>query len=118
MRKLLIPVIASWLLVACGRANLTCPFSTTLESLVTCIRDQMPQNGSNGYVAPTSSQRADWRTVVNQMLQGSCDFAVPASLNGIVQARTFTDMGNGRKYRLLMEVLDQNSDGSAPLRAD
>lgn len=121
MRKLFIPVVSSLLLVACGdsafmipeiaKADLTCPSSTTLESLVTCIRTQIPQSGSNGYVAPTSTQRADWRTVVNQILQGSCDFAVPASLNGIVQVRTFTDTGNGRNYCLLMEVLNQNGNG-------
>ena len=111
MRKLFIPVAGSLLLVACGRADLTCSSSTTLESLVTCIRDQMPQSGSNGYVAPTPSERADWRTVVNQMLQGSCDFAVPASLNGLVQVKTFTDTSNGRNYCLLMEVLDQDANG-------
>ena len=121
MRKLFIPVVSSLLLVACGhsafripeiaKADLTCPSSMTLESLVTCIRAQMPQSGSNGYVAPTPTQRADWRTVVNQMLQGSCDFAVPASLNGIVQVKTFMDTGNGRNYCLLMEVLDQNGNG-------
>jgi hypothetical protein len=76
-----------------------------------CIRTQMPQSGSNGFVAPTPMQRADWRTVVNQILQGSCDFAVPASLNDIVQVKTFTDTGNGRNYCLLMEVLDQNGNG-------
>ena len=92
MRKLFIPVVGSLLLVGCN-AKLTCPSSTILESLVTCIRTQMPQSGSNGYVAPTSTQRADWRTVVNQMLQGSCDFAVPASLNGTVQVRTSTVVG-------------------------
>jgi hypothetical protein len=40
------------------------------------------------------------------MLQGLCDFAVPVSLNGIVQVRTFTD--HGRSYCLLMEVRNQN----------
>jgi hypothetical protein len=83
----------------------------TLESLVRCIRAQMPQSGSNGYVAPTPTQRADWQTVVDQMLQGLCDFAVPASIYGIVQVRTFTDTGNGRSYCLLMEVLDQDGNG-------
>jgi hypothetical protein len=121
MCKRLITVAGSLLLVACvhsgvmireiARADLTCPSSTTLESLVMCLRNQMPQSESNGYVVPTSTQRADWRTVVNQMLQGSCDFAVPASLNGIVQVKTFTDTGNGRNYCLLMEVLDQNGNG-------
>jgi hypothetical protein len=95
MRKRLITVIGSLLLVArchskvmipqIANADLTCPSSATLESLVTCIRTQTPQSGSNGFVAPTPIQRADWRTVINQMLQGSCDFAVPAGLNGIVQ---------------------------------
>ncbi|MCI0626420.1 MAG: hypothetical protein L0387_33040, partial [Acidobacteria bacterium] len=111
MRKLFIPVVGSLLLVACGTPQLTCSSSTNLESLVTCIRGQMPESGSNGYVASTSPQRADWRTVVNQMLQGSCDFGVPASLDEIVQVRTFTDTGNGRNYCLLMEVRDRNRNG-------
>ena len=110
MRIIVFPIAGALLLVGCGNI-LTCPTSTTLESLVTCIRTQMPQSGSNGFVAPTSVQRAEWRTVVNQMLQGSCDFAVPGSLNGIAQARTFTDTGNGRNYCVLMEVLDRNADG-------
>jgi len=127
MRGLLIPVVGSLLLVACGdskvmipeiaKADLTCP-SGTLEDLVRCIRDKMPKRGSNGYVAPTFAQRADWRIVVNQMLQGSCDFAVPASLNGIMQVKTFTDTGNGRDYCLLMEVRDQKGDGNGDGRVD
>ena len=45
------------------------------------------------------------------MLQGSCDFAVPASLDGIVQVTTFTDTDNGRNYCLLMEVRDRDRNG-------
>jgi hypothetical protein len=108
MRTLLIAAVESLLLVGSANADLTCPSSMTLDSLVECIRAQMPQVNSNRYVAPTPSQRADWRIIVNQMLQGSCDFAVPVSLNGIVQVRTFTDTGNGRSYCLLMEVRNQN----------
>ena len=107
MRKLLIAAVGSVLLIESGNADLTCPSSMTLDTLVECIRAQMPRVGSNRYVAPTPSQRADWRLVVNQMLQGSCDFAVPVSLNGIMQVKTFTDTGNGRNYCLLMEVRDQ-----------
>jgi hypothetical protein len=114
MRTLAIAAVGSLLLVGGGNADLTCPSSTTLDTLVKCIREQMPQDRSNGYVAPTPSQRAEWRIIVNQMLQGSCDFAVPVSLNGIVQVRTFTDTGNGRSYCLLMEVRNQN----APLFVD
>jgi hypothetical protein len=111
MRTLLISAVVSLLVVARANADLTCPASATLDLLVTCIRAQMPKSASNGYVAPTPSQRADWRIVVNQITRGACDFAVPASLNGIVQVRTFTDAGNGRNYCLLMEVRDQNGDG-------
>jgi hypothetical protein len=120
MRTLFITLAGSFLVVACShstfmapeiaRTDLTCASSTTLELLVTCIRAQMPQSGSNGYVAPTPTQRAAWRTIVNQMLRGSCDFAVPASLKGIVQVKTFTDTDNGRSYCLLMEVRDKNGN--------
>src|SRR5262245_2986785 len=112
MRTLLIAAVASVLLIGSGNADLMWASSTTLDTLVERIRAQMPRAESNGYVAPTPSQRADWRIVVNQMLQGSCDFAVPVSLNGIMQVKTFTDTGNGRNYCLLMEVQDQNGDGS------
>lgn len=92
-------------------ADLTCAASTTLEDLTTCIRTQMPQSGSNGFVAPTAAEQADWRTVVNQMLNGDCGFTLPASLNGIMQIRNFTDASNGRNYCLLMEVRDSNNNG-------
>ena len=115
MRTLFIAAVGSLLLVGSGKADLICPSSTKLESLVECIRDHMPRRHmpptKSEYVAPTPSQRADWRIVVNQMLQGSCDFTVPVSLNGIVQVKTFTDTGNGRNYCLLMEVRDENGNG-------
>jgi len=93
-------------------ADLTCASSMTLESLAACIRKQMPQSGSNGFVAPNAIEQADWRAVVKQMLQGSCDFTLPASLSGIMQIRTFTDSANGRNYCVLLEVRDANGDGS------
>jgi hypothetical protein len=68
----------------------------------------MPQSGSNGYVVPTPAQQADWRSVVRQMLNGSCDVDLPSGLDEVVQVRTFTDTGNGRTYCLLMEVRDRN----------
>jgi phosphoribosylanthranilate isomerase len=92
-------------------ANLTCSSATTLESLATCIRGQMPVSGSNGFVAPTAAQQTDWRTAVRQMLQGQCGFALPSGLAGIAEVRTFTDSGNGKSYCLLMEVLDANNNG-------
>jgi hypothetical protein len=96
---------------AADAANLTCSSATTLDALVTCIRTQMPGNGSNGFVAPTAALQADWRTVVRQMLEGGCNFALPASLSSILQIRTFSDSQNGKDYCLLMEVLDGNGNG-------
>jgi len=100
--------------VVSGRAtaaDLTCASSAMLESLAVCIRDHMPKSGARGFVAPNATEQADWRAVVNKMLRGSCDFSLPASLNGVMQIRTFTDSGNGRNYCVLMEVLDAKSDG-------
>lgn len=92
-------------------ADRTCSSGTTLEGLATCIRMQMPQSGSNGFVAPSSAEQDDWRTVVNQMLQGSCGFSLPASLLGIARISNFSDSSNGRSYCVLMEVRDANGDG-------
>lgn len=92
-------------------ADLTCASSITLEELATCLRQQMPQSGSNGFVAPSAAEQNDWRATVNQMLRGSCSFSLPANLLGSAQLRDFTDAGNGRNYCLLMEVRDANGDG-------
>lgn len=71
----------------------------------------MPGSGSNGFVVPSAAEQADWRTVVRQMLDGACNFPLPASLAGIMEMRTFVDSGNGRGYCLFMEVLDANNNG-------
>jgi hypothetical protein len=92
-------------------ATLTCSSATTLDALATCIRGQMPGSGSNGFVAPTTSEQNDWRLVVNQMLSGSCNFALPASLASIMQLRSFTDAASGKSFCLFMEVLDANGNG-------
>jgi hypothetical protein len=97
--------------LAAGAVDRTCSSATTLDSLVTCIRNQMPGNGSNGYVIPTATQQADWRWVVRQMLGGSCDFPPPVSLSGIMTVRTFTDSGNAKSYCLFMEVRDADGNG-------
>ena len=91
--------------------QLTCPSTTTLEALVGCIVNQMPQNNSGGYVAPSTQQRTDYRTVVNQMLQGQCGSTLPSSLASNLQRRTFTDAQNGKSYCLLMETKDADGDG-------
>jgi hypothetical protein len=114
MRRSTIVIVWCLLLstaASAGAATLTCPSAATLDALATCIRGQMPGSGSNGYVAPTLAQQADWRAVAREMLQGTCSTTLPAGLTGILQRRAFTDSGNGRSYCLLMEVLDANNNG-------
>jgi hypothetical protein len=92
-------------------AQLACTSTTTLEALVSCIVNQMPQRDSDGYVAPTTQQRTDFRTVAHQMMLGQCGFPLPSSLASNMQIRSFTDSQNGKSYCLLMEVQDGDDDG-------
>jgi hypothetical protein len=53
------------------------------------------------------------------MLNGLCDFAVPASLSSIYQVRSFTDSSNSKTYCLAMEVNDVTGpSGSADGKVD
>lgn len=85
--------------------SLTCSTSTTLESLVTCIVGHF-----GGFVVPTSSEQTDFRTVVTQMLDGSCSITLPASLTTVYTVKTFTDSGNSKTYCLMYETGDSNGD--------
>ena len=96
---------------AVSAATLTCSTATTLDALATCIKNQIPGNGSGEWVAATATEQAAWRSAVNQMLNGACNFALPAAIATAAQIRTFTDTGTGKSYCLLMEVLDANNNG-------
>lgn len=91
--------------------TLSCPDSSTLESLVECISRQMPQDGSGGFMPPGSVQQSDYQGVVKQMLAGQCDFALPTSLAANMAIRTFPDAANGRHYCVLMEVTSTATPG-------
>ena len=103
----ILALTASWT----EAGTLTCSSATTLETLVTCIRSQMPGSGSNGYRAPTPTELGAWRTVVQEMLQGSCGTTLPQSLAGIASRRLFVDIENGKPYCVLMEILDADNNG-------
>lgn len=92
-------------------ATLTCSSATTLDALATCIKNQIPGNSSGEWVAATTTEQTAWRTAVNQMLSGSCNFALPSAIAAAAQIRTFTDGSTGKSYCLLMEVLDANNNG-------
>lgn len=89
--------------------NLSCSSSTTLDSLVACIYSHMPRAGG-GFVIPSEAARADWRTAVTEMMDGSCSTMLPASLAGIMERRTFVDSGSGRSYCVLLEVRDDDGN--------
>lgn len=97
--------------VASPPARLTCPSATTLEQLIACIINQGPYADSAGYVEPGSTVKADWQTVVHAMMNGGCDFALPASLAPVMTIMTFADSGNARNYCVLYETADANSNG-------
>ena len=92
-------------------ARLTCPTATALEQLIACIIDQGPYSEGAGYVEPSSTVKADWQTVVRSMMNGSCDFALPASLAPVMTIMTFADSGNMRNYCVLYETADANLNG-------
>src|SRR5688500_15396497 len=92
-------------------ATLSCGRAATLDDLGECITAQMPQESSRGYFPPTARERADWRSLVRTMLDGTCEPTLPASLTGIVERRLFRDDSNGRRYCVLMEVLDADANG-------
>jgi len=92
-------------------ATLTCSTATTLDALANCIKGQIPDNGSGEWVAATTTEQTAWRSAVNQMLHGACNFALPAAIATAAQIRTFTDTSTGKSYCLLMEVLDANNNG-------
>src|SRR5262245_38104963 len=68
-------------------ADPICESSMTLETLAACIAEHMPRPGSGGFVAPNETEQADWRAVVNKMLRGSCDGALPASLGDVMRIK-------------------------------
>ena len=111
IRLALIVVALQLSVLSTTAATLTCGSATTLDALATCLRNQMPASGSNGFIAPTAAEQADWRAVVSQMLGGSCSFTLPASIAAAAEMRTFTDTGTGKSYCLLMETLDANNNG-------
>lgn len=92
-------------------ATLTCSSAATLDALATCIKNQIPGNGSGEWVAATATEQTAWRSAVNQMLNGACNFTLPAAIATAAQIRTFTDTSTGKNYCLLMEVLDANNNG-------
>ncbi|TFW30526.1 hypothetical protein [Massilia horti] len=92
-------------------ATLSCPTSTTLEALVDCISNQMPQHDSNGYVAPSATEAADFAQVVTSMLEGNCALSLPASISANMAIRSFTDSSDNRSYCVLMEVKSSVTSG-------
>jgi hypothetical protein len=87
----------------------------SLDELVGCISEHMPQADSEGYVLPPAFVQSDWRTLVNDLVTindiSECDtITVPASLLGIYEVFPFYDHFDGREYCVAMEVQNANHD--------
>ncbi len=87
----------------------------SLDELVECISDHMPQDGSEGFVPPPASVQSDWRTVVEELVAiddiSECDdVAIPASLSGIYDVFGFYDAFDDRDYCVAMEIQDADED--------
>jgi hypothetical protein len=119
MKKSLLPLLACVLVISLNscRKSLTCPEATTLEELANCIIAQMPNKCPDGkacpkaFVVPDDSVKANWRSVIAQMLTGHCeDIVLPLNLKSVYSLSTFNDTDNGQSYCVLMETLDGNAD--------
>jgi hypothetical protein len=88
----------------------TCFGTADVVTLVACVREHMRESG-DGFVRPTAQQWQDLAAVMGLMLGGRPDPAMPASLDGVMSARSFVDAGNGRTYGVLLEVADADGDG-------
>ncbi len=93
-------------------ATLGCTSATTLETLVSCITQQMPGEGSGGFVVPTGEDQQAWRTVVTHMANGRCtDITLPDRLRSAYAIRAITDATDQHTYCVLLEVADANGNG-------
>ena len=93
--------------------GLTCPRARRLESLLTCVVDQSGMRDDSGaYVIPNDAQRTDFGTATRAMLAGGCgEIVLGASLAGVYRVAPFTDVNDGRRYCVLMEVGDADANG-------
>jgi hypothetical protein len=92
-------------------AEVGCASAQTLGALATCIRDTMPDWGSEGYVPPSAGAREEMRGAVSRMLNGHCDFELGPTIAQVMRLRPFTDAENGKLYCVLHETGDVNGDG-------
>jgi hypothetical protein len=109
---LLVAVALVLLVPASAQATVTaCPSATTLEQLVTCLKDSnhLPRSSSQDYVIPNLTEQLDWATVASDMLDAtltaSCaGISLPGSLASFYEVTTFVDSENGTSYCVLAEV--------------
>lgn len=87
-----------------------CLNAANLDDLVSCVKSYMPEEGSEGYVAPIEAERLAWKTTVTQIISTPCQAVVlPQALAGRYTVSLFTD--NGQSYCVLLETMDANQDG-------
>jgi hypothetical protein len=93
--------------------GLTCPRARQLESLLRCVVDQSGMRDRSGvYVIPTDAERADFGVAARAMLDGACaQIVLGPTLSGVYRVAGFTDISDGRRYCVLLEVGDVDGNG-------
>jgi|GEM_PF-4140684 hypothetical protein len=101
-------------------ADITClDTSDTLEKLIGCIKDFAPwydPETEQGYFdvnppvrKPSTEELSHWRTIVSEMLNGSCEEIDLRSLT-FYRIAEFTDVETGKTYCVAMEVEDTSPE--------
>lgn len=88
----------------------TCLNAANLDDLVSCVKSYMPEEGSEGYRAPTEAERLAWKTTIAQIIGAPCQSVMlPQALAGHYTVDAFID--NGQTYCVLLETTDGDQDG-------
>ncbi|MEW6336106.1 MAG: hypothetical protein AB1625_01780 [Acidobacteriota bacterium] len=89
-----------------------CLRAPSLEELVTCVVEHMPNRGSRRVEAANARTLAAVRATARVMLGGRCDrAALPPALAGSFALTPFRDAASGESFCLLLAAADRDGDG-------
>jgi hypothetical protein len=95
-------------------ASSLCSTEASLDDLVSCIKGYLPGKDSELFVVPNASQITDWKSVVEDMLEGQCTgITIPVSLNTNFSTLLLTE--DSEDYCVFYEDLDSDDSGKVDL---
>lgn len=86
-----------------------CLSESTIETLVACLKAELPRRGTEGYIDPSDGEYDAWKQVGRTIHEGSCseqDLRGPLSKK--YQISDFRDSSRERTYCVLVERPDAN----------